>query len=219
MNGACADSMLSCSGQRDEPRRAGCVGTHFDCVLADSAGTAALVLIASPGSPRTSSCRSYSGICVYWETVRCGYLGARIVSVRPFVTAGHSRTSASIATACHASYASRKGCGRRCGAVCCPLARCSLPRVPPSSSCMHPHAPRRAACPGTVQVDLDDTLAPLSFSTSPSAACSTRRTPWLLCGCLQMRLDLSPMKAVPADIGHAVFAHLQCRVGRWRQAR
>lgn len=191
------------------------MSTHSNCVPVGSSGTSALIPIVSPGSPCTSSCRPYSGICVYWETVRCGYLGAMTVSVRPLVTAGHSRTSASIATACHPSYASRKGCGRRCGAICCPLARWSLPRVPPSSSCMHPHAPRRAACPGTVQVDLDDTLAPPSFSTSLSA----RQAPWLLCRCLQMRFDLSPMKAVPADIGHAVFAHLQRRVGRWCQAR
>lgn len=52
------------------------MSTHFDCVLVGPAGTAVLVPIASPGSPCTSSCRSYSGICIYWETIRCGSLGA-----------------------------------------------------------------------------------------------------------------------------------------------
>lgn len=178
------------------------MGTHFDWVLVGSAGTS-----VSPGSPCTSSCRSYSGVCTYWETVWCGYLGTRTVSLRHFVTAGNPRTSASIATAFHPSYASRKGHSQRFPAACCPLARRSLLRVQPSSCCMHPHAPRHAACPGTVQVDLDDTLAPPSFSTSLSAVCSTRRAPWLLCGCLQMRLSRSV-----AHEGRS-GGHRSCRLG------
>lgn len=47
------------------------MSTHFDCVLVGPAGTAALVPIVSPGSPCNSSCRPYSGICVYWEAVYC----------------------------------------------------------------------------------------------------------------------------------------------------
>lgn len=71
---------------------------------------------------------------------------------------GYSRTSASIATACNPSYASRKGRVRRFPGACCPLTHLPLRGAPLPSSIVHPHTPRRAACPGAVQVDLDDTL-------------------------------------------------------------